>query len=513
MRRGLDQIDSVPDDDGSVLESSADEIGRMVDLSPVAAFAVEDNGKVTAWNRTFCEILGYGPDDLRDMKFERLIAPPKPGLEKIRPSDLPLRGDVELAGADGSVIPAEIFRRRLPNGRVLVFVVDLAGRQLAEQEHLDLEKRRWQSDRIDALGRLAGGVAHDFNNFLAVLLLHVDILSLHLDADSPIRGRVVEIKESANSIATTVRQLFAFGRKQPMTLAPAKLSPVITQFADEFRSSTTGIEVELDLDRELGLCFVDQAQVAQILRNLAANAKAAMPDGGTLRIEAANVVLDSRPAVQPPGAYVQISVSDTGRGMEPAAEAHVFEPFFPTKESEKGAGLGLAMVYGIVKQSKGFIWVDSEVDKGTTFRIQFPRIDAVQPVAAQTDAVETSTRQTTVLLVDDEPAVRRITAEFLELSGHKVLHAASGMEALEVAQAHFGSIDLVLTDLSMPLMDGRQAAERIVKLHPEAAVLFMSGNTNIESDETVERPDFIGKPFSLAKLTEKVQSLLENSRT
>jgi two-component system, cell cycle sensor histidine kinase and response regulator CckA len=513
MRRSIKQSRPEPDDHDAILpDHSEDEIRRLIEAAPLAAFAAGGDSSLTVVNQHLCDILGYEPNELNGHKFEKLIALPKPGYEKVHLSDLPPRGDVELARADGIAIPAELFRRRLPDGGALVFVVDLTGRKLAEQEHLESEQKRWQSDRIEALGRLAGGVAHDFNNFLAVLLLHVDILNLNLEPDSPIRGRVAEIKEVANSIANTVRQLFAFGRKQPMTLAPAKLNPVVEQFANEFRAAAAGIDVELNLDADLGVCFVDQAQVVQILRNLAVNAKEAMPNGGTLKIETSNIKLDPAATVQPSGPYVQIAVSDTGVGMEPSTEAHIFEPFFSTKESDKGAGLALAMVYGIVKQSKGFIWVDSEVGKGTTFRVQFPRIDLVQPATPSEAAKADPSEQKTVLLVDDEAAVRRITAEFLEMSGYKVLHAGSGMEALEVAQAYFAPIDLLLTDLSMPLMDGREVAGRITKLHPETAVLFMSGNINEASEGAEDRPDFIGKPFSLTGLTEKVQALLKSQR-
>jgi two-component system cell cycle sensor histidine kinase/response regulator CckA len=520
MRRSFEQPPAGSEsDDRSLPEFSRDRVAAIVELSPIAAFAADREGILTAVNDSLCDLLGHRSTDLIDSKFEKISAPPERGYEQVHLSDLPPRADMDLVRADGETVSAEIFCRRFSTGECLVFVVDLTGRQLAERDRLDSEKKRWQSDRIEALGRLAGGIAHDFNNFLAVLLLHVDILNLHLDADSPIRGRVAEIKEVANSVAVTVRQLFAFGRKQPMTLQPTKLDPVLNAFADEFRTAADGIDFELIIDPELGLCFVDPDQVVQVLRNLAANAREAMPNGGKLRIEAANIMLDAATvtAPQPPGPYIQISVADTGIGMEPSTEAHIFEPFFSTKESDKGAGLALAMVYGIVKQSKGFIWVNSEPGKGTTFRIQFPRIDLPQPVQTQQPRPETAepdaSEQKTVLLVDDEPAVRRITTEFLEMSGYKVLTAAGGMEALEVSQAYFDPIHLLLTDLSMPLMDGREVAQRVTKLHPETAVLFMSGNVNLDPSHDTATNDwtnFISKPYSLTSLIDKVQAVLEN---
>lgn len=487
---------------------SHDEIGRLIDISPLPIFRTNAEGIVTAIDDDLCRDLGREHGELVGKSFTALIAAPAGAYRHFRVSDLPRRGSFQLVAANGDLRHAELFSHPLADGGALVFVLDLTDRKKAEDERLESERKRWQSDRIEALGRLAGGVAHDFNNFLAVLLLHVDILNLHLDDESPVRGRVAEIKDVANSIAGTVRQLFAFGRKQPMTLAPSGLNPVVEQFAEDLRPALADIEIKTEVESALGVCFVDQGQIAQVLKNLAANARDAMPNGGTLAIATANVTVGPG-SVQPAGSYVQISVSDTGVGMEPATAEHIFEPFFSTKESDKGAGLALAMVYGIVKQSKGYIWVDTEPGRGTTFRIQFPRIDAVQPKSAENENTASShTGPRTVLLVDDEPAVRRVTAEFLEMSGYKVIAAGSGMEALELAQACFDPIHLLLTDLSMPLMDGRQTAEKISRLHPETAVLYMSGNST-HHPATTHPANFIAKPFTLNSLTDKIRIILE----
>lgn len=518
MHRSLEHLHEITDDKEILAFDALDALHRqVVELSPIAAFVVNAANDIAFANQPLRDLLDCDKDEPSGSKFSRIAAYPGSGQQPLRAADLPDNIDLDLIRADGGRVPAEVFHKPLQNGDSLLFAVDLTDRQNVEQSHIESEKKQWQSHRIEALGRLAGGVAHDFNNFLAVLLLHLDILNLQLSADSPARERVREIKEVANSISLTVRQLFAFGRKQPMSLAPVNLNPVVADFVESFRGRNSGIDIEIGLDPELGICFVDSAQITQVLENLAVNASEAMPNGGTLRVTTANILLNTEtpPGPQPAGPYVEIAVTDTGIGMEPSTEEYIFEPFFSTKESDKGAGLALAMVYGIVKQSKGFIWVTSEVGKGTTFKIQFPRIDLIQPVENREPLSNRAAGLKTVLIVDDEPAVRRITAEFLKMANYKVLEAGSGLEALEIAQAHFDPIHVLLTDLYMPLMDGRQAAERIAKLHPETAVLFMSGNA---AEEVPDESDgqrqaaFISKPFSSTGLTEKVRALIAEHR-
>lgn len=493
-------------------------LDALIEASPVAAFVVDADDRFSAVNAHFCAVLGCERSDLIGARLGKAVGAPEPGRGRVRAFDLPHRTDLVLLRSDGVEIHAEVFRRKLAEGGSMFFAIDLTERLRAEDARLESEKKQWQSHRIEALGRLAGGVAHDFNNFLAVLLLHVDILSLNLESDDPIRGRVNEIKDVANSIALTVRQLFAFGRKQPMTPVPADMNAVIENFAGEFRQSAGNFALEIDLAGGLGVCFVDPVQILQVLRNLAEHAGTSMPERGTLKITSANVEIASESSAtrQPPGAYVQLTVADNGVGMDRSAAEHVFEPFFAAGGSERGAGMKLATVYGIVKQSKGFVWVESEPGRGTTFTIQFPRIDPTErsETPSPTTIESEADPRKTVLLVDDEPAVRRITSEFLKMSGLEVLEAGNGMEALEIAQAYFEPIHLLLTDLSMPLMDGRRVAEKIGKLHPETAVLFMSGNAEhgvADASNTLNAEDFIGKPFSSKALTEKIADMLKNS--
>jgi two-component system cell cycle sensor histidine kinase/response regulator CckA len=294
------------------------------------------------------------------------------------------------------------------------------------------------------------------------------------------------------------------------------LNPVVEEFCRNITAHIgTDIDAVLELDSTLGNCHVDRNQVVQALTFLAVNARDAMPDGGTLRIETKNIVVD--PATshksQPGGPFIQITVSDDGVGMNPQTERHIFEPFFSTKGSEKGAGLGLATVYGIVKQSGGFIWVESQIGRGTSFKIQFPRIDVPKTTASVKNREPSVTGYETILLVDDDKSVRRIAAEVLRSAGYEVIEAKSGMEALEIAQANREAIHLLITDYSMPQMNGNATAEGVCKLHPETSVLFMSGSTR-EIAEAGEKNggkiQFLGKPFSSSTLTLKVRDVLEN---
>lgn len=374
-----------------------------------------------------------------------------------------------------------------------------------------------QSSKIEAIGRLAGGIAHDFNNFLAVIMLHVDMLQLQLPPDSPLLFRVNEIKTVTNSAAGMVRQLLAFSRKQTLQPHPVVLNQIVKEFSKILRSLVgANIEMHVNLDSDLGVAFVDQNQVTQVLMNLAVNARDALPpDGGVITIETCNILLEESDArrhkAQPPGAYIRLQFSDNGTGMDEITRKKIFEPFFTTKEPGKGTGLGLATVYGIVKQSDGFIWVDSEPGKGTSFRIDFPRIDQT-PAAVKSEAVVPIPRGSeTILLVEDEDQVRRAAVEVLNVLGYQVFEAGNGNQAIQLAEIYTQPIDLLLTDVVMPKMNGKELSEKIKALHPETAVLFMSGYTDdiIAHHGILEETiNFIGKPFSPSTLAIKVREVL-----
>jgi two-component system cell cycle sensor histidine kinase/response regulator CckA len=377
------------------------------------------------------------------------------------------------------------------------------------------EENLRHSSKIEAIGRLAGGIAHDFNNFLAVIMLHVDMLQLQLPPDSPLLYRVKEIKSVTNNAAGMVRQLLAFSRKQTLQPHPVVLNQIVKEFSKILRSLVgEHIEMQVDLHPDLGVSFVDQNQVTQVLMNLAVNARDALPNGGTIKIETCNIFLgaaDDRHKAQPEGAYVQLKFTDNGIGMDEKTRTKIFEPFFTTKEPGKGTGLGLATVYGIVKQSNGFIWVDSEPGGGTSFRIDFPRVDQ-SPAAVKAESVVSIPRGTeTILVVEDEEQVRRAAVEVLNVLGYQVFEASNGTQAIQLAEIYTQPIHLLLTDVVMPRMNGKELSERIKAIHPEIGILFMSGYTDdIIANHGIleENISFIGKPFSPATLAVKVREVI-----
>ncbi|MET0753075.1 MAG: PAS domain S-box protein [Pyrinomonadaceae bacterium] len=394
---------------------------------------------------------------------------------------------------------------------------DITDIKQARRTYLESEEQLRRSQKVEAIGRLAGGIAHDFNNFLAVIMLHVDMLNLQLPAGSPLRFRIEEIKSVTNNAAATVRQLLAFGRKQTLQPHPIVLNNVAQEFMKILRPLIgEDIEVELNLAPNLGVCFVDPDQITQILMNLAVNARDAMPKGGVLRLETSNIILNKHLLPlksQPVGEYIQLKVSDNGVGMEAGVKNHIFEPFFTTKEAHKGTGLGLATVYGIVKQSNGFIWVDSKPGQGASFKVQFPRIDQPAKSAVKEETVSMPTGSETILLVEDEESVRRIALEVLNVLGYQVFEAANGQQALQIAEIYNQPIDLLLTDVVMPRMNGRELSEKVKALHPETVVLFMSGyNDDIISNHGAldENIQFLSKPFTPLVLADRVRQILEN---
>jgi two-component system, cell cycle sensor histidine kinase and response regulator CckA len=516
----MTKIPSEPfnNDPAGQLSSSADHLQEFIELSPLPVYVVGNNFELLLVNSAACEYLGSTQSELAGKKLSDIVRPEEferlARLSSTEPEGKTPRGDWELRRRDGSWVWADLTLRVLPSGSWLIFASDVDARKAGEDEAVESERRRSQAQKFDALGRLAGGIAHDFNNFLAVIMLQIDMLNLQLAADSPLRHRVNEIKAVSANAAGIVRQLMAFGRKQPMSPAPVVLNNAIREVGKALAPIVgDGIGIEFDLAPELGVCFVDQNQIAQILMNLGMNAKEAMPNGGHIRIKSENLEL-TKPAAkkkQSPGAYIQITISDNGGGMGPETADHIFEPFFSTRETDKGAGLGLASVYGTVKQSKGYIWVESELGRGTTFTIQFPRVDQPQTKRPEVepDFEDDSMPEgsETILLVDDDDGVRRLTASVLNMCGYDVLEASGGAEAIAIARTAAKTVHLLLTDYYMPGMDGKALVEEIKKIHPETIALFMSGETPEAMDEGVH---FQAKPFTPSQLTIKIRRILDS---
>ncbi|HZW93418.1 MAG TPA: ATP-binding protein [Candidatus Eremiobacteraceae bacterium] len=385
-----------------------------------------------------------------------------------------------------------------------------------------LEQQLQQSQKMEAVGRLAGGIAHDFNNLLMVISGYSEFLLDRLGPEPELRAPAQEIASAAGRASTLTRQLLAFSRKQMLAPKILDLNGVVTENL-KMLTRMIGEDIELVMIPASGLGAVraDAGQIEQVIMNLAVNARDAMPSGGKLTIETSNVSLDDEHArVQAPlkpGNYVMLAISDTGAGMDSETQSHIFEPFFTTK-GPKGTGLGLSTVYGIVKQSGGYIWVNSEPGKGTTFKIYLPRVaEAVEipaEVVAASQSVATEPGTETILVVEDEANLRYLARQFLEKQGYRVIEAADGAVALQIAVAHEGIIHLLLTDVIMPGMNGRELAQRISEIRPNTKVLYMSGYTEnvIGRNGTLDAGiRLLQKPFTLRDLNARVREVLASS--
>jgi signal transduction histidine kinase len=390
-------------------------------------------------------------------------------------------------------------------------------KRLAEKALRDAELRLRESQKMEALGQLAGGVAHDFNNLLGVIIGYSELLSSELPPDPVTSRRIGAIKKSAERAASLTTQLLAFSRRQMLQPRVLNLNSLVTD-TDAILQRLIGADVEARsvLDLELGNINADPGQIVQVIINLAVNARDAMPEGGKLKIETKNVDLDAGETrhgipIQP-GRYTMLAVSDTGIGMDAATRAHIFEPFFTTKPVGKGSGLGLATVYGIVKQSAGHIVVDTEVGKGTTFRIYLPQVDEdVKGALLQPAAAQTGPASETIMLVEDEEPMRALLLEDLQASGYRVLAAGNGVEALQIAAQYRGSIDLLITDVIMPQISGPALARTLTEHRPNIKVIYISGYSD-EKVRDIAMADphvaLVQKPFQLKELNQKLRDVL-----
>jgi two-component system cell cycle sensor histidine kinase/response regulator CckA len=406
---------------------------------------------------------------------------------------------------------AELFASPMPGGKAVLYLVDVT-------EQKALETKFAQSQKMQAVGQLAGGVAHDFNNLLTVIIGNCEFLLMRHPAGDPSFKELNEVHQNALRAATLVGQLLAFSRKQ--TMQPKVLAPsdVVGELAQMLRRLLReGIELRVEKDENLWPVHADEAQLSNALINLVVNARDAMPDNGTVTIRLSNETVATTSslgsAIMPPGDYVRLEVADTGIGMSKEIQSKIFDPFFTTKPVGQGTGLGLATVYGIVKQSGGFIDVRSDVGKGTSFFIYLPRHagEIAQPAEAA-PAARDVTGQDTILLVEDEEAVRSFAARALRMRGYNVLEAGGGEEALEIVQGG-ADIHLVITDVVMPNMDGPTMVKHVKALKPELPVIFMSGYAEeaFRRDESAGDIHFLPKPFGLKQLAAKVKDVLSGT--
>jgi PAS domain S-box-containing protein len=406
---------------------------------------------------------------------------------------------------------AELFASPMPGGKVVLYLVDVT-------EQKALETKFAQSQKMQAVGQLAGGVAHDFNNLLTVIIGNCEFLLMRHPAGDPSFKELNEVHQNALRAATLVGQLLAFSRKQTMQPKLLALNDVVGELAQMLRRLLReGIELKVERDEALWPVHADEAQISNALINLVVNARDAMPDGGAVTIRLSNQSVAAASslgsAIMPPGDYVRLEVSDTGIGMSKEIQSKIFDPFFTTKPVGQGTGLGLATVYGIVKQSGGFIDVRSAPGQGTGFFIYLPRhAGEIEQAAESTPAARDVTGQDTILLVEDEEAVRSFAARALRMRGYNVLEAGGGEEALEIVQGG-AEIHLIITDVVMPNMDGPTMVRHVKQMKPELPVIFMSGYAEeaFRRDETTGDIHFLPKPFGLKQLAAKVKDVLSGT--
>ena len=449
-------------------------------------------------------------------------------IKDIRPAeDIPKLLDSVLEGGDR--FNAAVWHHRKKDGTVIN--VEISSDSLTFQgrkarlvmanditERRALEEQLRQSQKLESIGLLAGGIAHDFNNLLTAINGYSELGLRKLKPEDALRHNFEEIKKASDRATGLTRQLLAFSRKQVLKPKILDLNEVISEIEKMLRR-LIGEDIELSaaLDSRLGSVKADPGQIEQVIMNLVVNARDAMPDGGRIIIETKNVYLDEEYAKRHiavnAGHYVMLAVSDTGIGMDSETQKRIFEPFFTTKEVGKGTGLGLSTIYGIVKQSGGNIWIYSEVGRGSSFKIYLPRVDeAAREYKEVTELEKEIQGAETILLAEDEEVVRKLALEVLLSYGYKVLEAENGKTALSICESQGESIDLLITDVVMPEMGGRELAARLLKRCPDVKVLYMSGYTDdavIRQGEIKEGSNFIQKPFSLEALVQKVREVLD----
>jgi len=492
-----------------------------VEHTPLAVIEWDLEHHVVAWNAAAERIFGFSREEAMGRHASFMVPPAfRKQVDEVGRGLLAQKGGTrstnENTTKDGRTISCEWYNTPLvdESGRVL----GVASLVQDVTERVALEEKLRQSQKMEAVGRLAGGVAHDFNNLLTVIIGYSQILAEGVPAPSRLKDATAQIRSAADRAAGITRQLLAFSRKSILSPRVIDLNDVMMNI-DTMLRRLIGEDIEILTvpGRDLGTVKADPGEVEQVIMNLVVNARDAMPSGGKLTLETENAELDEAYARDhrplQPGRYVMLAVSDTGIGMTADTQAHIFEPFFTTKEVGKGTGLGLSTVYGIVKQSGGYVWVYSEPGQGTTFKIYFPRIDQpAEEVGAEKKPAGVQRGTETILLVEDDEQLRQLVASVLGESGYKVLAAAGTAEGLALCRSNHHDIRLLVTDVILPGMNGRQLAEQVKQISPHTRVLYISGYTsNAIVHYGVLDPGlwFLPKPFSLSALVVKVREVLD----
>jgi two-component system, cell cycle sensor histidine kinase and response regulator CckA len=501
-----------------------EELFRLITENAADMIAVVDtNGKRLYNSPSYEKILGYTPQELGGTTAAAQIHPEDrervfKAADDARHTGVGTSLEYRMLHKNGSWRTLESRASTIMKGGQVEKLV-IVNRDVTERKHLEEQFR--QSQKMEAVGRLSGGVAHDFNNLLGVIIGYGEIVQEGTAQESPLRTCIDEILKAGHRAAGLTRQLLAFSRQQVMDPRVLDLNVVVKDM-EKMLKRLIGEDIQLKtaLDSSLMRIKADQGQIEQVIMNLAVNARDAMRSGGELRLVTSNFHMDEEFVRRYPypvlvGDYVLFTVSDNGVGMDATTRARVFEPFFTTKEKGKGTGLGLSMVYGVVKQSGGYIEVHSEPGAGATFTIYLPKVEvAIDPQKQQVDLPASMLGTETLLLVEDETSLRKLSRHLLELCGYVVLEAEDGAEALKISQEHYGNIDLLLTDVVMPGMSGRALADQLALRRPQTRVVYMSGYTGQTVGEhgvLAEGSFFLPKPFTREALARKIREALDGS--
>jgi PAS domain S-box-containing protein len=503
----------------------ADRSRQLLDtVRDFAIFRLDGAGRVATWNAGAADILGCPEAKAVGRPFadfvtaeDRAAAQPKAELEEAAKAGRSERTCIRQR-ADGSQFWAEAVITASPAGDGYAVVLrDISARRLEEESFRELDEKARQAQRLEAVGRLAGGIAHDFNNLLTVILGNLDLILEHNADPNSLRPLLEDVRAAGKRAADLTRRLLLFSRREPSAPRRIDVNALVADTVSMLRRVIAEhITLTTDLDRRLGPVLADHVQVEHVVVNLVVNARDAMPKGGTLTVRTTEVTVAAKDvpadAEGPPGRYVVLSVADTGLGMDDATKARIFDPFFTTKEVGKGTGLGLATVYGNVKQAKGWVTVESRMGSGSTLRVYLPRAEGpVEPEGPTPAPLLVQSGTETVLLVEDEAALRDLAKRALEAAGYTVLACPDGRAAIEASRTFSGPIHLVVTDLVMPRMNGRELAAMLKQDRPRLKVLFMSGY----SDSTLAGlsldglEELLDKPFVGDDLARKVREMLD----
>jgi PAS domain S-box-containing protein len=505
------------------LRDSKEYLDRIINCLDDPVCIKDGKNRVTLVNKAFCAFTGKRPDELVGKNADQFL--PDERMDSVHSvhneeqivleTGKELVSQEEIPDKDGNIrtvlTKTTLLQDRSGRRQIVGVLRDITDYKRLEAQFLQVQK-------MEAIGVLAGGVAHDFNNLLSVIRGYTDLLMEEFEPGDQRREDLDQIEKAGQRAASLISQLLAFSRKQIFQPEVLNLNAIVSDMSKMLRR-LIGEDIELTTVAQPELSFIhaDPGQIQQIMMNLAINARDAMPKGGRLTIETANAYLDDEcvrphPAMKK-GFYVMLAISDNGIGMDEATQARIFEPFFSTKETNKGLGLGLSTIYGIVKQSNGFIWVDSELGKGAAFKIYFPAVEAKSSRSVKDDLSEGECEELeTVLIAEDEEAVRDLACRILRARGYTVLEASNGRRALDVARQYSGKIDMVLTDVIMPEMDGSTLVSQLKAMRPGIKALFFSGYTDgaiVQHGILDPNVDFLQKPFSASGLVQKLREVID----